>query len=690
MSLRLKLLSKKFSFLHIPKENLIKAKDFDKNISFDNSFKSISYILKKIDDLEYIPDKKQLYFYYLSTYIDKINKRNKNIIFKEIGDIVKLTFPCVENIQNSLKISEANGYIEEKEIELNLILKKLNNSAILEYFIMENQNIPRCGIRKILNGYENICDFIIKNLILSENDLSNNDNTLKETNTHKEDINLKSNYNKINKNNKSYLTISDIVEMKQKISDHTFNNKLDNFIISKNTLKQKLNILKNSMQKCSDKIETMYLLKFLIEDHGYSIYFLLDVLRKINLYYSKDLTDDLFYFLELNILKFGLDFKINYNRYNYLYKNEETNIILGKQFDFCMNKKGIHLNDLFYKYENYQKDLLMEIKFKGKRTQIHLDEGKIKIFTEEIHQDNNEIIKKYSEKLENEIKLYNQRNPDFKINNFILDGIIVCYSNESKKVLDFNMVDKIFISNLDIENSNFENLNKHIHSSSENISEEEDFFNDFNVETDHMNLNTININSKKINNENKSYFLEGFKIMNDNYIIYYPLIEDSNQITKNEDEYIGIIKNENAIQDFDINNQDKNFINYDVENKLKEKKIFFKDLKENENKSPRVLYRFLAFDILHINDHNVFSLPLEKRKMLLNKYFSGAINEIAVIMGKTINLGAGGFAKNEIINYYNTAKEIGCNELVFKTMGYYTKYNFGNKFWMKVKFLYIF
>jgi len=75
---------------------------------------------------------------------------------------------------------------------------------------------------------------------------------------------------------------------------------------------------------------------------------------------------------------------------------------------------------------------------------------------------------------------------------------------------------------------------------------------------------------------------------------------------------------------------------------------------------------------------------LEKRKVLLYQFFSQCIRDIAVIMGKTINLSAGGISINEITNYYKLAKEIDCKALVFKTMGYYTKYNFGNKFWIKV------
>ncbi len=356
-------------------------------------------------------------------------------------------------MQIAYRISEANGFARENEINKKHLISKLNNLSVLEYCIMKGNDIPRNAIRKILNGYESIPDYLMKNVELKpkESEESKNDNTAIKSKKSDLDYNDKVyrgnyNYSNLNANenndeselsfnseiqnqssNKRILTVQEVVQIKAKFSDHAMGNdkeSLFNYSISKEKLEENSTLLKTIIERFSDKIEILYFTKFILGE-GYSFYFLLEILKKIKNSYSADITDDLYLFLEKNIFDFKIDFKIKNNLYNYLYKNEDLNFEIGNEFDFCIYKSGVNLNDLLYNYTNYTKDLLMEIKFKGKRSQIHFDGESVRAFTDNVNEADEEIIKKFCIKLENKIKVFNEKNnidntPDSKIKNFIL------------------------------------------------------------------------------------------------------------------------------------------------------------------------------------------------------------------------------------------------------------------------------
>jgi len=535
--MRLKNFSKRiFSNNLISNRNLkLKSYKIDKTF-YDNSFKSMAFIFKKIDDSENKSYKRQLYFYYLSTFIDRINNENRNVIFNEIGEIIKLSFPCLEIIQKISKLSEANTTNEENEINRELIIKKLNSFAILEYFIMKNNNISRNSIRKILNGYENIPDFLMQTIKLKSRETTHlkTKEELFRTDYEKSKLklneefklnNLNYEYKELrNKTNDEILTIKEVVELKQNISENISENQNDYYSISENQMEDKLLLLNNLFERCSDKNEINYLTKYILGE-GYSFYFLLETLKKINNSYSKEITDEFFHYLEKNVLKFSIDFKIKNNIYNYIFKNEQINLELGFPFDFCFYKPGINLKDLLYNYGNFTKDLLMEIKFKGKRSQIHFNKKKVNIFIDDICIKNKDLIRKFSLKLENDVNLYNENNPATKIDNFILDGDFICYSNETKKIFDLKNIDENLKSNLDEVEEKYNNFNYNSFKSGKILEEK------FN-----QNLNDFKDNSNIIN---KNLDLELNCIMNDDYIIY----ESNRDINDNSTNSINYEKN---------------------------------------------------------------------------------------------------------------------------------------------------
>lgn len=801
--MRLLKLSKNFFSREIKKGKYLKNKFDNSNnysigLDFDNTYHSFTHILKKVEGSENAAFKKQIYFYYLSTFIDKINSKNKNIIFNEIGNILKLTFPCLENMHSNSVMSEAKDIKEENLLLHKKALKSLSSHSILESYIIQHFNIQRSGIRKILNNYESISDLISKtheiksqanekeiknkqNILMNEinnvkykhklnqdGQASNIDNGGKlnlysvKANMHYEDkeIGFSQQQEKVKlldqsfENNdeaydKNILTIQQVVDFKQKNLDdfiQSENQLLSNngnsqiYILNKEIINENLSLLINIFDHCTDKRDVYYIVKYLL-DEGFSFYYFLEILKKIKQSYSRDIVEELFDHLEKNIFKIYFDFKLRNNIYAYLYKNEDISLEEGNYFDFCLYRNGVDLKSLLYSFENNTKDFLMEIKFNGKRTQMHYDGVNVKLISDKIENEKNLIFDNFAKKLEREISTFNENNPEDKIKNFILDGSMVCYSNESKKILDFKEYENLKMKSHNINkrailrDSNTNSLTElNMDYSNDNLSDI--------TKQDNMDYNINNPNNFTNNNNygNDSLFIEEQlgQIMNDDYIIYETNFTNKNKILMTESNQLSskqaVIQQsydnnkENLINDNQMKNQDfaaqenialddikkesnisynnsnnsltsninshhnEELDNGNSNNNIDDTNNLSVDNNNNiNNPQDEIFVRFLAFDALHINEQNIHNLPLEKRKLILYKFFSSSIYDIAIVMGKTINLSAGGIAKNEIINYYNTAKSIDCSELVFKMMGNYTKYLFGSKSWIKaILYLYSF
>jgi DNA ligase-1 len=115
----------------------------------------------------------------------------------------------------------------------------------------------------------------------------------------------------------------------------------------------------------------------------------------------------------------------------------------------------------------------------------------------------------------------------------------------------------------------------------------------------------------------------------------------------------------------------------------------FQELRKKENiiDSKEFQYYFIVFDVLYLNNRNIYDSPLEVRKKILIKTIYSKFNKILVEPGKIISLEKSKNAFNIIANYFKEAKAINCEGLVTKEIGKDSSYQFGKRRWYKIKTL---
>ncbi len=382
--------------------------------------------------------KQDLYINLILENLKRFTKNNQKEIFEDIGNIIKLTVPSL-------------FFVEENENNKNdkgeLIRNQYNFKNILERFAEENilnnqyKNQDNLDIKKLAKHSGGIYNFISDNYQL--------------------------NYKLCENNSIEFLKINDIIKYKSEA----------NLSTGKNSFEIKIQLFQSILSRCSDKMEVYYLSRLFTNQMSCgistkSIIKCLKIIENIvNSNESKKKSDykfiprkedfySLIDYLEENIFKYsiGSNSKIDIIEKNDLLNqknnpNGEISVKPGKYLDLCLCKPGINLDDLMKIIEEkkYLK-ILSEIKFDGERSQMHFDGINLKMGSRKFEHQKNLYDSLYNE-INNNIIQYNENNKNSQIKNFILDGEIICYENESVhlnretannniKILDFQELRK--------------------------------------------------------------------------------------------------------------------------------------------------------------------------------------------------------------------------------------------------------
>jgi len=408
----------------------IKTKNEMNFLAFCNMINSLekenSYLLKQ-----------EIYTNYIIQNI-KIDSNNlKNVIFENIGNIIKLTVPSL------FIVDETDS-------------KKLNNEELIR-----NQY-----------NYQNILERFAKEYFVHKR-LKNNDD-IKSL----EEINIRDIKNEINKFGGVYNFISEIYEIKNQKTNNSFLLSVNDIIkykkevnlsIGINSSEVKIKLFKEILDKCSDKLEVYYISRLFTNQMscGMSTKSIIKCLKNLHKDIGKNNLDSIFFkdlidYLEEHVFKYSIGITKN-SEYNNEIKssNDFNNKIIvtnkaiesfniGKYVDLCLCKPGVNLESLIkiIKEKKLQK-ILLEIKFDGERSQIHFDGKSLKMGSRKFENQIN-LYKNLYENLLINISEYNNKNNHNQIKNFILDGEIICYSEfelgntgkSSIKILDFQELRK--------------------------------------------------------------------------------------------------------------------------------------------------------------------------------------------------------------------------------------------------------
>lgn len=367
--------------------------------------------------------KQEIFVNYLMQTINSESNKCKSEVFEDIGNIIKLTVPTLfiveENENNKTTKGEA-------------IRNQYNYQNILERFAKEslfNQNGEAAlNIKILAKNSGGIYNLISESFQIP---LANKNSKL------------------------SLLNVIDIISYKSEFNLATGNNSSE----------AKINLFKEILSKCCDKLEVYYISRLFTNQMscGMSTKSIIKCLtlmekqlktNKTNKEFFKDLVE----FLEQNIFKYSIglssnsesDANLENNQSSYAQNKENAGLKIGKYVDLCLCRPGVNLEALLKMLKDKkQEKVLVEIKFDGERSQIHFDENTLKMGSRKFENQVN-LYKNLYENIMKNITEFNENNKESEIKNFILDGEIICYvENDVKeknqtpiKILDFQELRK--------------------------------------------------------------------------------------------------------------------------------------------------------------------------------------------------------------------------------------------------------
>lgn len=369
------------------KKEMFNRKLFSHRFYFDNNlikyfkFKHLCLVFDIIEQEKGRNKKIEIFNTFLKMII---NPHYQNNDF--MGKVIILSIPYLTLIQNKNNIN-----LNENENE-NIKIQYTFENLFKKYILLEFQ---------LTNNY-------IQQFFLSNGDISKL---------------LLSNFIEKNINSSELLNIDDIINSKLLIINS----------IGSGSEKEKLQIISNLFQKCSTKIEALYLGRILLNklriglgDKG-----IIQAIENLSLNIKKLNSSQSYYKNTLEYLKQEI-FKYNFSEIEL-----NTNFECGQFFPVSLAQQNDTFNNLIENICSKYFKILVEFKYDGERTQLHY--SKIK-----------NIFKLGSRNFENQISLYSDLSIKLKqqlesiieIDEIILDGEIILFDLNLHKFANFQQLRK--------------------------------------------------------------------------------------------------------------------------------------------------------------------------------------------------------------------------------------------------------
>jgi DNA ligase-1 len=373
------------------------------------NFMSICELFDKVENTQGLTAKKKIYSNFLLNLITKLNEENKEEIFNHVGEIIKISIPYLNLIQNKSSFRD-------------------------------KQNSNEINLR-----YQYTFDMLIKNFIKFKFKISNE--TIQEEYVKQGDL---AKYlfflYKEEKFSESHqnLTISEVLEYKHNIIT-TIGNKSND---------EKLIILNDLLDKCKNLHEVMYVVRIFLNKLkiGIAEKNIINIIIDTEIYFkTKKNYRELISYLEKNIFNYQIYYPMKLKQTDNL-NNLELSLTPGVCVELQLGRHGMDLETFFSTIEKTTQTCVVETKYDGERSQMHFDGKELKLASRSSH-DQSFLYQNLKTEIFNEIVNYNKNNYKNRIKNFIIDGEIVSYSHKLKKFCSFQELRKIENVNLskDIE-----------------------------------------------------------------------------------------------------------------------------------------------------------------------------------------------------------------------------------------------
>lgn len=462
------------------------AKKFSTNNS--QKFIDVCNIFKSVEESPGVLNKKKILTNYFSNFVKEINKNKSNpeIIkqnFVKIGEITKICIPYLNLIQNKIDIRD-----KQHSLEVNLRYQYTFDFLIKSY-ISQNFNIDFKVIQKefIKQGdlAKYICGLISKDLRFPY---------------------LPS--------NKEILTIAEVLIFKEKI----------NMAIGNSSMEHKLKIFSELIEKCHHINEVLYVGRIFLNKLriGVAEKNLISCIFNLELQFeNKENFRKLINYLEKEVFMYQIYYPMK------LRQSSDKNVLgpessdleptlrPGTYVDLQLGRPGMDLDTLISTISKSTQTCLIENKYDGERSQMHFD-GKEITMASRSSQNQTDLYQHLKIEIQQQVLQFNKKNPSSRIDNFIIDGEIICYSRKYKNF------------------TNFQELRKKLNVNNDKQDREYQYF--F-VAFDILYLNNINLHEAQIN-QRKNFLCHNFYKKFSSILVEPGKIIDLNNLKKAKSEII--------------------------------------------------------------------------------------------------------------------------------------------------------
>lgn len=381
------------------------CKKFSNKI-FNNPRLNFYSLCRMYNNIEQSPsrlDKELIFTDYLSQFINSKDEEEKKENFFCMGQIVKVSIPYLNLIQQKELLG---GRDKHKPLIANSRFQYTFDNLI-QLYLIEKFKITKDKIQDYFIKHGDLASYLLH--LYTESNLPP-------------------------KEAKLYippLTITEVLDHKEKI----------NLSIGTESQGEKLEIVRELFNKCTDSLEILYVARILLNklkigigDRG-----VIGCLKQLKSKYDQDKTSEyreMISFLEKNVFKYKIDYSLKLDD-----ESENVSLVPGEPIQLELCKLGVNMKELMSSLQRSTLSCLMETKYDGERSQMHFNGDQLMLASRNF-EDQSELYKKLQVQILNEVNFYNQANPKQRLNSFIIDGEIVCFSKRRKAFYDFQELRK--------------------------------------------------------------------------------------------------------------------------------------------------------------------------------------------------------------------------------------------------------
>jgi DNA ligase 1 len=388
------------------------AKKFSTNNS--QKFINLCNMFKSVEESPSLLQKKRLLTSYLSNFIKDINKNKSNpeIIqqnFTNIGEITKVCIPYLNLIQNKIDIRD-----KQSSLDINLRYQYTFDFMIKTY-ISKNFDVDPKVIQKEYIKQGDLAKYL-SHLISKD---------------------LRFPYLSPSR---EILNTAEVLNYKENI----------NKAIGNSSMEHKLKIFSELIQNCHHLNEVLYVGRIFLNKLkiGMAEKNLLKCIFNLEIEFDdKENFRKLITYLEKEVFMYQIYYPMKLvessgkNVYDPDSLDFEPSLRPGTYVDLQLGRPGMDLETLISTLSKSTQTCLVETKYDGERSQMHFDGNEITMASRS-SQDQTQLYQNLKNKIKTDVLEFNKKHPLTRIENFIIDGEITCYSHKYKNFRPFQELRK--------------------------------------------------------------------------------------------------------------------------------------------------------------------------------------------------------------------------------------------------------